>query len=261
MHTPRPVQFTVGSEDGSPTAPNVIGNIVRASLRLVDDRIQEKKIQWHYCETKVGPWRALRKNLWKSTSQQDHHATVEFVRTIASELTRQDRIVLVVLHVDGDTTWKARARSENATKFEEIIRKRVQMALHAHLCFKKPGPHPDPDTETARCMMRLVLVMPFYSIESWLYQATACAIRLCHSQHQGRDITTFEGWAADRSRLDEELKPKERVCLGSEHNLTLSTEFPAQAVLAAEKSYFTFAQALTKNAEVLAALSVLRESG
>lgn len=244
MHAPRAIQITLGSEDGSANAARVVGHIVSATLRIAHPQSPDLQFLWHYCPTKDGPWRALRKNLWKSTNQRDHHAIVEFVRTIAYELLREDRVVFVVLHVDGDTSWRARKTSENALKFEEIVRKRVRMVLLDHLSSKKPAL--DSDAEIARRMTRLVLAMPFYSIEAWLYQATECAIRLCRSHHQGRDIKTFRDWGADRASLDEEKRPKEMVCLGSEHNLTLAEEFPAQIVLAIEKSYFAFAKELTQ---------------
>jgi len=72
-------------------------------------------------------------------------------------------------------------------------------------------------------MKRLMLIIPYYSIESWLFQNTDVAIRLCREKHSGKDVDVFEGWAANRAKLDEEIKPKEMVCLRAKHNRELAT--------------------------------------
>jgi len=47
--------------------------------------------------------------------------------------------------------------------------------------------------------------------------------RLCREKHSGKDVDVFEGWAANRAKLDEEIKPKEMVCLRAKHNRELAT--------------------------------------
>jgi hypothetical protein len=104
-------------------------------------------------------------------------------------------------------------------------------------------------------MSRLKQVVPFYSIEAWLFQNTQEAIRLCQEHHGGRDAARFQQWEQDRAALDEVLKPKAEVCLGAKHNLELASNgFPAREARAAGKSFAAIIQALCQDAELCEAL-------
>lgn len=86
-------------------------------------------------------------------------------------------------------------------------------------------------------MRRLRQLVPFYSIEAWLYQNTAEARRLCEASC-GRHLDKIASWEAVRGDLDEEPQPKEQLCLRGEHNLRLATAgFPAEDALKTDKSY------------------------
>ena len=104
------------------------------------------------------------------------------LRTIATKLGREDGFVL--FHIDGDRTWTDRATSENEAKFDKIVVARVRQLLQG-----RPGSTAE-DAEAR--LSRLFPVMPFYSIEAWLYQHTAVAIRLCCEKYNGRDVGKFE---------------------------------------------------------------------
>ena len=81
-------------------------------------------------------------------------------------------------------------------------------------------------------------VVPFYSIEAWLFQHTEVAVRLCREKYKGRDVGKFEAWQRDRAALDDVEKPKEAVCLLSAHNLECAgSGYPAQEVFDAGRSY------------------------
>ncbi len=60
--------------------------------------------------------------------------------------------------------------------------------------------------------------MPFYSVESWTYQATDRAGELCRESRCGAHVDTFQSWAANRAALDDVSKPKECCCLEDRYN-------------------------------------------
>ncbi|MFZ6177988.1 hypothetical protein [Nannocystis pusilla] len=88
-------------------------------------------------------------------------------------------------------------------------------------------------------LSKLFLLVPFYSIESWLYQNAVTATRLCRQNTacRGRCVAQLEAWEADRGLLDEVDKPKNRLCIRDRHNAELAgAGYPLAAVIAAEKS-------------------------
>ncbi len=89
-------------------------------------------------------------------------------------------------------------------------------------------------------MEKLILLVPHYSIESWLYQNTAEAIRICKKKDRGRHTKVFESWEKDRASLDEMKQPKKKsgTCLGNRWNQCLAEKrFPAKAVYDTGKSF------------------------
>ena len=110
-------------------------------------------------------------------------------------------------------------------------------------------------------MKRLIPLAPFYSIESWLYQNTAVARRICNENGCKQHFEQFEEWERDRGQLDEMVKPKSRdfCCLGSQNNRRLAEEnFPAEAALDAGKSFLDAVWSLTENTTLTNALERTR---
>ncbi|TKD12476.1 hypothetical protein [Polyangium fumosum] len=141
----------------------------------------------------------------------------------------------VIFHYDGDTTWARRAEAKTREQFDREIRNRVAQVLS--------GARRSPD-EIAQKLGRIIECVPFYSIEAWTYQATAKAIALCREKHRGDDIPTFEAWGADRTKLDEVHKPKEKTCLGGEHNEMLGKSVAVWDVVQAGGSMMWFVWSL-----------------
>jgi hypothetical protein len=214
------------TEDGAPTAHATVVAVVKRMLQLLVPDCQTHRIGF---EPRDEPaQRAVQGTGWKDETPRRHADLSLALRTIATKLGREDGFVL--FHVDGDRRWKHRASSENAAKFETIVVARVRQLLRT-----RAGSTPE-DAEAR--LGRLFAVVPFYSIEAWLFQHTEVAVRLCREKYQGRDVGTFEGWRRDRTALDEVEKPKEAVCLGSAHNLACAgSGYPAREVLEAGRSY------------------------
>jgi hypothetical protein len=182
-------------------------------------------------------WRAAKERLCC-------HSRNQLVKAIATQISIPNGFVF--FHVDGDTTWANRQASVVTRVFDEIMRH----AVGAFLAMQGLGAR-----EIDIRLSRLFLILPFYSIESWLYQNTDHAVLLCHKHYGGRDVARFEEWGADRTMLDEVSMPKCEVCLGSGHNEVLaSNAFPAEAVYGAGKSFAETVTRLQGSHEFSAAL-------
>ena len=105
-------------------------------------------------------------------------------------------------------------------------------------------------------MRRIHLVLPYWCIESWLYQNTTAGRALCHKHHRGLHADLFEHWEQYREELDEVDKPKDQVCFGSKHNHELASQgFPARAVHAVGKSFHETVERLRSSPGLVAALA------
>ena len=214
------------TEDSGRDAHATVVAVLKRMLRLVVADYQTHRLGFEPRDEAAQ--RGLRGSRWKSTETRDQADVTTLLRSIATKLGRDDGFVF--FHIDGDRPWAERATSENRAKFESIVRSRVHQLLCQTLRI--------PADEAGRRMRRLFVVLPFYSIESWLYQHTDVGVRLCREHHEGRDVEVFEGWRLDRAALDDVVKPKQRVCLRADHNLALTGPgYPAEAVDDAGRSY------------------------
>jgi hypothetical protein len=153
--------------------------------------------------------------------------------------------------------WRDRDSSENTEKFKELIWEKVRLIIQMPLEKQANGKTDAAsiDAQARQRMERLKQVVPFYSIEAWLFQNIREAIRLCETHHSGRDVMKFRAWEQERSALDEVMKPKEAVCQGAKHNLTLASQgFPAREARGAGKSFASVVQMLSQDAELREAL-------
>jgi hypothetical protein len=198
-------------------------------------------------------------NGWKNPRRRD---LVSFRQYIASKLLREHGFVF--FHVDGDRSYREHVesphRTENAQKLESMIRKPVRIILEGPPPQRRPRTTPavllDP-AAIERRLGKLILVMPCYSLEAWLFQNTEEAARHCPGapvcRHGCADKLAV--WSRDRSLLDEVHQPKGELCFGAKHNAELaSAGYPLDAVLGAEKSLYATSKALERCPELLAAL-------
>jgi hypothetical protein len=109
--------------------------------------------------------------------------------------------------------------------------------------------------EHAERLARLRLLVPFYSIEAWLYQNTREAARLCDEDGCKQCKPTLEAWARERASLDNVSRPKEKLCLRDKYNTRLAAAgFPADEVFAADASFTKAVTELLDCAELMSAL-------
>jgi hypothetical protein len=225
MATDRLGSLLIITEDSGADGHATIVAVVKRMLQLVVPDYQTHRLGFEPKDAQAQ--RALQGTGWKSKDPKTHADRATALRTIATKLGRKEGFVL--FHIDGDRTWAERRSSENVELFKtrvvELVRKLLVQSGRSV-------------QEAETRLLRLFPVVPFYSIEAWLFQHTEVAIRLCRDRYQGRDIGRFEAWRQDRAALDDVKEPKEEVCLKSLHNLECAGPgYPAQAVFEAGRSY------------------------
>ena len=236
------------TEDSGADGHETIVRVVKRMLRLIVPDCQTHRLGFDPKDPQAQ--RALQGTGWKSNDPKSHADRATALRTIATKLGRKDGFVL--FHIDGDRTWAERNSSENVELFAKRVIEPVQQIL-------KGAKSAAQDAETS--LRHLFPVVPFYSIESWLYQHTEVAIRLCRGNYQGRDIAKFKKWSQTRIALDDIAQPKGSktsepvVCLTDRHNLECAGPgYPAKAVFDADRSYAACVRRLQACEELCALL-------
>lgn len=235
------------TEDAAKDAYDTVRALAREMLKLLVPSVQTDRINFKPLEDENAR-RAMHANLWKSTRPLDQPSIRLLIRTIVTELLKPDGFVLY--HIDGDRTWAEHASSDNVRQFHERMLPPIQAALRHEL-----GKPQISESAQAERMKRLCLVVPFYSIEAWLYQNTREAIRLCVEEGCGQCPPKLEAWKLSRAGLDEVPKPKETLCLRDRYNAHLARSgFPSIEVFEAGASFSHAVTDMLDCTEFLAAL-------
>ncbi len=221
-----PLYILVLTEDSGQDGFATIRALVLAILQKIAPNVQLDLIEVEPTED-TNALRSMRGNHWMGEKTgESHRYRTTLIQSIATTLGEGG---FVVFHCDGDTSWKKRNESTKRAKFDKLMEPGIRARLRDAV---KLTP-----TKIDAAMKRVLIVVPHYSIESWLYQNTDESIRICHTQYAGKDVAQFESWAEDRKQLDEVLKPKDGVCIKDKHNHVLATtSFPFDVAFAAGKS-------------------------
>jgi hypothetical protein len=218
------------TEDSGSGAYTTIRALAKEMLKLLVPSTQTDRVGFIPLED-ANAQRVMHGAIWKSTAAVDEHDLRLLRRTIVTELLKPDGFVMY--HIDGDRVWADHSSSENDRKFRERMRAPIEAALRQELTKRQV-----PETLHSERMKRLCLVMPFYSIEAWLYQNTREALRLCVEEGCKQCRPKLEKWLLSRASLDEVHQPKEELCLRDKYNAHLaSTSFPADEVYEADASF------------------------
>lgn len=244
--------FLVLGEDSAGDAHLTLVALARKMLRLVDDNYDWQQIRFEPPES-PGARAALRGNLWKSKSPRDYNDRRALIGYIATKLL-EGETSFVLYHIDGDRTWADREESENVRKFRAFIETDVRQFVE----HRRRQMGRDVDGEFS--LAQLLVMVPFYSLEAWVFQNTQLGRRLCqeHEACNGDHVTLFEAWERDRTALDEVLKPKEQICFRGKHNHRLAEALDVDAVYYAERSLHETVNDFMAREPLLRALALTR---
>ena len=243
-----PVTITVLSEDSSSKARPTVLRFIKKAATTVCKECQPQNIQ---CEPRD---EALQKgtvsgNRWRSNKPEHHHELVQLRRYLATRLAMPNTAVF--FHFDGDVPWSKRTESTTRRDFEQTIVSTVRQILAQPPRGVAVARSPE---EVDACLSRLVLVVPFYSIEAWVYQNTDRILEFCKKKCRSRHDThrkEITRWAANPDILDELVKPKEKCCLRSTKNHELVDDnFPWPKLEKVRKSFHAFVKELEERPNV-----------
>lgn len=237
-------QVALLSEDRSEGTWRGLKAVLLKLLRRFEDDGYTQRVDIQPADANVRP--VVIANRWRSTSPKDQAAKRELWRYVARKISEPKGFV--VFHYDGDERWSRRALSKARAQFDREIRTRVAQVLSGSNLTQQ---------EITRRMARLIECVPFYSTEAWLYQATERAKALCEAHHRGEHVGQLDAWAADRTLLDDVLKPKDECCLQDEYNEDLGRHVPVRDVVETGRSMTWFVWSLYACGELHDAIDLI----
>ncbi|MFO0561190.1 MAG: hypothetical protein U0269_24445 [Polyangiales bacterium] len=210
------IEFLLLTEDSSKGGERVQQRIVRLLLRAMDGQADTSRVS--FAQMPAGAARdVLRGNRWR---EQPPSAPIDeglrlLINRIASHLESSRRFCS--FHYDGDAAWRSRESSTADRTFDEVI---VQ-TLRRRLGQRRVADNLTDEQRAQRieaALARLLPMVPYYSIEAWLYQNTdelrvACEGRSAEKNVVDQCLARCDEWAADRSLLDEVVMVKQSVCV------------------------------------------------
>lgn len=174
----------------------------------------------------------LHANGWKSPK---HKYLPELIRHLTDIILMPNAFAF--FHFDADCHWSSvheptgrvnLDESENWSKFEEVVIQKVITKIEGH-----KYSYANARRAVSEKLFRLI---PFYSIESWLFQNIEHAQTL---KIKDEDTNHFANWDGDPCLIDDFLQPKKRISLCDAHNLALATTaYPVQKVYEARRSFW-----------------------
>jgi len=214
------VSILVLTEDGGKHAHATMVALCKKMLHLVEPTCQTRRIA--FGEPREEARRVVNGNRWKDGKK--HRELVDLRKTIATKL--GERNGFVFFHIDGDCAWSSRGSTDSLEKFQTLIVRPLRALLASDVRGQRMS-----EPEVEELLERLRLIVPFYSVEAWLYQNIDVAIALCHAHHGGKDADRFARWKGCRHEIDELPRPKQEICLHDKHNKELAeTKYPAGVV-------------------------------
>jgi hypothetical protein len=212
--------------------------IVRGMLRLVEEHVKTNHIEFK----PVG--HSIAGTCWKVTSKSTdvgaQQKRRDLLKDIATELGRER---VVFFHVDGDRTWEERERAPVWDDLEEFRRDLCRVGARA-----KNGKVGDGTLDDV-----FIAVVPFYSIESWIF---ACTEHLRLRTSEPGELERIAEWAADLRKLDEVPKIKlELPSIEDRYNHELVRHIPGAALCAAGKSYADTVERVRESSHIRAGLA------
>jgi hypothetical protein len=205
------------TEDTGDDAHATIVAIARKLLLLLEPGLDVQRVDFSRADERARVGMGF--NCYKSSNPRDYEKKVRLAQAIATHLLSADTSTAVLIHIDGDGPWSAHHPDylcDNVRLFREDVLERVRAILARRECVEQ--------------FEHLALLVPFWSIESWLFQNTRVALELCETHHPryASDVPRFKAWQNAPTALDEHERPKDAVRFGSRFNRKLAEDkFPA----------------------------------
>lgn len=191
-------------------------------------------------------------NAYISTESRDYRKKIDLAGAIATHLLRDDITAFVLVHIDGDRNWTDRgehplARCSNQEIFVRTIVRPVEAILEQE---GRP-----------ELIERLRYMLPFWSVEAWLYQNSVELAAICaeHAPRHERDANILRDWRSDPACLDSVVRPKATATtLQDRYNARLARSLPARKIYDLGLSFAATVDGLKACSVLTTALETLR---
>ncbi len=238
------------TEDTGSSTHEVLRAVVEKLLFATGSPFDLSQIEFERADERAR--RAMGFNLYNSAKSKDYGKQLDLAGVIATKLMRPGMEAFIFVHIDGDRRWNERDQHsetlcDNHAIFVQNVLRRV------HLLLEKAG-----RTEQ---LARVLPVLPFWSIEAWLYQNSREVHRLCslHAPRHDRDRPQFKAWEDDPSQLDDTPQPKLKVpTFKDKYNLDLAMTLPAKKLIALGLSFAGTVERLQTCGPLTAALAAIQ---
>jgi hypothetical protein len=222
------VVFALYSEDGAQEALATLRELLRGMLNQLHPAVKMNHVA---IEPSLPAGDRITGSIWKtwgrsrSSDAQDQRRRL--LRAVATAIARGK---VVVFHVDADATWTDPPAGENLRNHWPRFRTDVLATFGPEArgtCPRTPSELDD----------LLILVMPFYEVESWTFANTTHLRRILTS---AKDLAEMAKWADDLAALDRIEHIKDRLSIGGRYNLELVQPrhgFPAETLAQSSGSY------------------------
>lgn len=241
------VEIVYLGEDTSKDTTRALRRVIEHMLKEIRPTLSLRRVEFK--PSAPDERLALRANDWEGATDQATSHTKALCNSIATRLlTSLETGVpcFVLFHYDGDEVWSKRRESKRRDKFARLIRVGVQRVLEhraagrtVHRKGFKPPPTlaPFAAEHVGLFLSRLVEIVPFYCLETWLYHNFRVAKARCQ-ERCGKHLSTIESWERGEPPLDEVEKPKEKLCFQDHCNFDLAgAGFPASDLYYAQTSF------------------------
>jgi hypothetical protein len=221
-------------------------------LQLIVPTADTSRIAWRPLDNARARM-AMVANGWKGSDQGSEENRRLLVRTIVNEMLRPGSFVL--FHIDADVAWTNIEKSENRTKFQQMMVPAMKGAIHYVLARDTSG------RSAEEVFHRFHLLVPSWCIESWTFQNLNEAAAICRTEGCGTCGPLLTRWAEVRADIDEYPYPKEgpSPCLQDRFNLRLVTRgYPSKAAYDAGTSFFASVNELLECHELVSLLQQTR---
>lgn len=217
----RELSVLVLTEDTGDDAHATVRALVEKVLFLLEPGLDRQQLRFDRATERARAGMGF--NCYKSAGQRDHGKKADLALAIARYLRVEGRDAVVFVHIDADGPWSTRDQThlcDNARRFTKEIVHRVAGFLAADARRTQRD-------ETHR-LQQIALLVPFWTLESWLFHNTREALRICQDPKYRDDAQHFELWQRSPHLLDEHERPKTTIRFGAKYNLRLASEgFPA----------------------------------
>ena len=245
-----PFHCLILTEDSGQGSFEVVDGIARKMLHLLGDGAAIDLVRVEPGDERAR--RAMGFNGYRSTKPRDDHRRIDIAAAIVTQLLRDDMPRFVIVHVDGDRRWSERGPASGAIcelqgLFERNIVRRVREGLR-----QKGRPER---------LERLLYIIPFWSIEAWLYQNSTELQKIYDEEprRHERDAELLRKWREDPSDLDEVERPKARALTFQDgYNQRLAKTFPGRKVYDLGLSFTHSVDGLKRCEPLFVALKALK---